>query len=104
DIELPGNVLRSRRSVAESGIVLVKKFVIETCAHNFARALFDFADVNQHSRRWVHRPREHEISHVITTASVARIRFRPEGAQVFSIAPIALVQTARRRELEAFDV
>src|SRR5206468_12875214 len=93
DVELPGNVLRSRRNVAESGIVLIKELVIETRAHNFARPLFDFADVNQHPCCWIDRPGKNEIGDVITTAPIARTRFGAESAQIFSIAPVTNAQT-----------
>src|SRR5437667_24316 len=78
-----------------------KFFGIESCSHNFASALFDFADVNQHSCYWIDRPGKNKIGDVIAAAPIARTRFGAESAQIFSIAPIANVQTASRRELEA---
>src|SRR5262245_20387621 len=83
EVKLACYVLGSRRNIAESGVVLVQKLVIEPFTHNLARALFDFADVDQHSRCWIHRAGEDEIGDVITTASVARIRLRSESALVF---------------------
>src|SRR5205807_760786 len=101
DVKLPRDVLGSRRSLAERGIVLVKEFVIETCAHNFAGALLDFTDVDQHSCCWIDRSVEDEIGDVIPTAAIACVRFRAESAQVLSIAPVANVQTPGSREFEA---
>ena len=99
-VELPRNVLGSRRSIAKGTIVLVKEFVIEAFAQNFTGPLFDFADVNQHSCHWIDRPSEDEVGYVIPTASVERVGLRAESAQVFRIAPMTDVQTPRGRELE----
>src|SRR2546430_7820528 len=97
EVKLPGNVLGSRRNITESRVVLVQKLVIETCAHNFGGALFDFADVNQHSCCWIDRPGKNEIGDIITTAPIARVRFRAKSAEVFSVAPLLNVQTADRK-------
>ena len=75
--------------------------MIEAFAHDFTGPLFYFADVNQHPGRRIHGTGEDEVGDVIATASVARVRFRAESAQVFSIAPIANVQTPGRREFQA---
>src|SRR5262249_31431270 len=101
EVELPPNVLSSRRNVAESGIVLVKEFMIEPCANNFAGALFDFANVNQHPCGWIDRTGENKIGDVITTAPMARTRFAAESAQIFSIAPVINAQTPGSGEFEA---
>src|SRR5438876_8633784 len=45
-VELPRNVLGSRRNIAKSRIILVKELVIEAFAHDFTGPLFYFADVN----------------------------------------------------------
>src|SRR5437870_10304599 len=102
DVKLPRDVLGSRRNVAERGVVLVKEFVIETCAHNFAGAAFDFADVNQHSCCWIDGASENKIGDVIAAAPIARVCFRAESAQVFSIAPLSNAQTPGSGEFETF--
>ena len=102
EVKLARNVLGSWRHVAESSIVLVEELVIETLAHDFTRPFFDLADVNEHSRRWIDRPSKDEIGHVITTASVARVRFRAKSAEVFSVAPLLNVQTARGGKFQPF--
>ena len=85
----------------KAGIILVEKLVIETFAKDFTGALFNFADVNQHSCRWIHGTGEDEVGDVIATAPVTRVRFRAEGAQVFSIRSIANVQTPGGGEFQA---
>src|SRR5437773_1225634 len=100
-VELPRNVLDSRRKIAERSIILVEKLVIEALADNFTRPLFDFTDVNQHPCRWIHGTGEDEVGDVIATAPVTRVRFRAESAQVFSITPIANVQTPGGGEFQA---
>jgi hypothetical protein len=67
--------------------------VIEAFARDLTGAIFNFANVNQHPGRRIHRAGEDEVGDVIATAPVARVRFRAEIGQVFSIAPIANVQT-----------
>src|SRR5215470_5902923 len=76
--------------------------MIEAFAQNLSRAVFDFADVNQHSRRWIDRPAENKIGDVIAAAAKPRVRFRAERGQVFIFAPIINMQTPRRGEFETF--
>ena len=102
EVKLARDVLGSRRNITKSRVVLVQKLVIEPFAHNFARALFDFADVNQHSCCWIHRAGEDEIGDVIATAPIAAVRFRAEGGQIFAFAPTINMQTPRRGEFQAF--
>src|ERR1700758_2988090 len=73
DVELPRNVLGSRSKVAKSRIVFVKELMIEAFAHDFTGALFNFADVNQHPCRWIHRTGEDKIGDVIAATAIARV-------------------------------
>src|SRR5262249_57027059 len=94
-VKLPRNVLRSRRKLPKSRIVLVKKFVIEKVTHNFAGTLLDFADVNQHSRGWIDGTGEDKISNVIAAAAITRIRFGAERGRVLLVGPSLNVQSSR---------
>src|SRR5262245_58226500 len=85
----------------EGGIVLVEESVIEPLPHNRASALLDFADVNQHSRNRIDGTGEDKIGDVITTASVARFRFRTKNGQIFALAPLGDMQATRSRKFEA---
>src|SRR6266550_3437093 len=93
DIELSRNVLSRRRNVTERRVILIEKLVIETLAHDFAGALFDFTDVDEHSIAWINRPGKNKIRDVIAPGSVLRLRFRAEGGEVFAVTPLFYMQT-----------
>jgi hypothetical protein len=76
--------------------------VIKPLPHNPARALLDFADVNQHSGSRIDGTGENEIGGVIATASVARLRFGTENRQIFVLAPTVNMQATRSGEFETF--
>src|SRR6266496_4822243 len=98
DIELSRNVLSRRRNLTERRVILIEKFVIETLAHNFAGALFDFTDVDEHSIAWIDRSGKNKIRDVIAAGAVARVGLRTEGSQVFPVTPTANAQTPRSEE------
>src|SRR5437764_6523502 len=95
-IKLTDDVLGSRRNVAEGRIILVYKFVIETITKNFAGALLNFADVDQHPGCWIDRTGEHEIGNVIASAAITRICFRSKRCCVLLFSPTCVVQASLR--------
>jgi hypothetical protein len=75
--------------------------VIKPLSHNPARALLDFADVNQHPGSRIDGTGENEIGGVIATASVARFRFGTKDGQIFVVAPFGNMQATRSRKFES---
>src|SRR4029077_1179974 len=101
NVELPRNIFGSRWNITEGRIVLVQKLVIKPLPHNPARALLDFADVNQHSGSRIDGAGENEIGDVIATASVARFRFGTKDGQIFVVAPFGNMQATGSRKFES---
>src|SRR4030095_340928 len=87
--ELSRDVHSRRCNGVERRIVPIEQLVIETLAHNFSRSLLDLADDTQHSIALVDGPGKNKIGGVVATRAVARVRFRAENREIFSVTPTA---------------
>src|SRR5205814_6616809 len=100
--KLARNVFRGRSHFAKRRIVFVQKFVIKAIVDDLARAFFNFADVDEHSRDRIDLAAKNKIGGIISTRPVLCPCLRTKRDQVFAVGPAGKEQPPRGRELKPF--
>src|SRR5687767_11962663 len=76
--------------------------MVEAIAQDLADALFDLADVHQHSGRGIDDAGKNKMRDVVAPGAVARRGLRAEGRHVLGLAPLFYEKTSGGGKFEAF--
>src|SRR5437016_1341125 len=68
--KLPANILGCRHLVPEGGVIFVQKAMVVAIVNDFAGALLNFADVDQHSGGRIGLTGKNKVSDIVASGAV----------------------------------
>src|SRR5438067_4639071 len=100
--KLPTNILGCRHLVPEGGVIFVQKAMVVAIVNDFAGALLNFADVDQHSGGRVGLTGKDKIGNIVAAGAVTRGAFFTEKLAVLFCGKFRCKQPPRSGEFDAF--